>query len=296
MGTIRSQHVLEAVYGDDGGLSSSDEYEPEEEEGSEVEGEGELVVEEENGGREGQVERRLSAPGSPPPKVIIMSPTTPTPTSAGGPETPATAKMMPPSLAKALAPPPPPGPTPSEPLAAAKSALPTVSPLPVKSTSGFMHKMKFPGRKTPTPAVVVDTSSRSPSLSPASSSNSTTPGVEGASASETNAEGGADKEKKKRVFRKRWSTGSSNSGPAGAITPMTPLAKDATNESESGGGGPLLVQTPIATSKGDYMFEADNDIVGIVMLEIIKAENLPKLKNGRFPSPCRLLPLTFVML
>lgn len=275
------------MYGDDGGLSSSDEYEPEEEEGSEVEGEGELVEED---SREGQVERRLSAPGTPP-KVTIVSPTTPTPTSAGVPETPSTARMMPPSLAKTLAPPPPPGPTSPEPLAAAKSTLPIVPPLPVKSTSGFMHKMKFPGRKTPTPTVVVDTS-RSPSLSPASSSISPTPGTEGASASETNVEGSADKEKKKRVFGKRWSTGSNNSGPASAIAPMTPLAKDATNESESG-GGPLLVQTPVATSKGDYMFEADNDIVGIVMLEIIKAENLPRLKNSEFFSPCCLLLLTF---
>ena len=196
-----------------------------------------------------------------------MSPTTPTPISAGTPETPSTAKM-PPGLC-----------TSPEPLAAAKSTFPIVTPLPVKGPSGFMHKMKFPGRRTPTPAVVVDTSSRSPSLSPASSSISTTPGAEGASASETNAEGGADKEKKKRVFGKRWSTGSNNSSPANAITPMTPLAKDATNESESGGGS-LPIHTPVATSKGDYMFEADNDIVGIVMLEIIKAENLPRLKNS----------------
>ena len=227
-------------------------------------------MEEERGGREGQMRRRSSTP----PKVIIESPTTPTPTSAGF-ETPSTARM-PLSLAKALEPPPPPVPVPSEPQAA-KSTYPVVSPVPVKSTSGFMQKMKFPGRKTPTPSVTVDTSSTSPSVSP------TTPGTEGSSASETNADGAAGKEKKKRVFRKRWSTGSNNSGLASAVAAMTPLSGDATQESESSSIAPPPTYTPVTTtSKGDYMFEADNDIVGIVMLEIIKAENLPRLKNSGF--------------
>jgi len=271
-GTIRSHPEEEEQlmsYGDDGGLSSADEYEPEEEEGSEAEGEGETELPEE--AIEG-------------PKFVIDTPTTPT-------VPPATA--MPASLAKAF------GRKDSASEATPKAAT---GPSP-KTASGFIPKMKFPRRKAPT----TDSSSRSPSASSASSTLSTGTGAGEGSASEANTDSASkdkdkDKDKKKRVFRKRWSTGSSNNSSSSAVMALTPLkttgdalaqvpANEAQQASASGGessatSAPFIVspaQTPVAR-KGDYMFEAGNDIMGIVMLEIIKAENLPKLKNGEVSS------------
>src|SRR6266550_2445720 len=273
-GTIRSHPAEEQLmgYGDDGGLSSADEYELEEEEGSEAEAWAEAELGEE------------AIEGRGPPKLVIDTPTTPT--------IPGTA--MPASLAKTFAT--------SARKDSASEATPKAATGPsLKSTSGFIPKMKFPRRKAPT----TDSSSRSPSASSTSSTLSTGTGAGEGSASETNADGASkDKDKKKRVFRKRWSTGSSSNSPGSAVPALTPLtttgdvpaalptapaqvpAHEAQQQQASTGGGEVMispVQTPVA-SKGDYMFEAGHDIMGIVMLEIIKAENLPKLKNGEVSS------------
>ena len=269
-GTIRSHPAEEQLmsYGDDG-LSSADEYEPEEEEGSEAD-EPELG------------EEAIEGQGTP--KLVIDTPTTPT-------VAPGTA--IPASLAKTF--------ISSVRKDSASEATPKAATGPSpKSTSGFIPKMKFTRRKAPT----ADSSSRSPSASSASSTLSTGTGAGEGSTSETNTDGASkDKDKKKRVFRKRWSTGNSTNSSGSAVAALTPLtttgdisvvpptppaqAPASAGGSESGAtGAPITispVQTPVA-KKGDYMFEAGNDIMGIVMLEIIKAENLPKLKNGEVPS------------
>jgi hypothetical protein len=36
--------------------------------------------------------------------------------------------------------------------------------------------------------------------------------------------------------------------------------------------------------RGDYNFSTENDIQGIVMLEILGATDLPKIKNSAFPT------------
>ncbi|KAK2463760.1 hypothetical protein APHAL10511_004253 [Amanita phalloides] len=284
VGTIRSHHHHSghpAVYEDDGGISSTDEYEPEDE-GSEVEVEGEP--------EEGEEEQDPSTAGLPKLNIQAESPTTPT-------AAPVTfsplSTAMPSSLARALVPPPTAAPglrapsalspvvdksdddSPSPPDTMARSAPPSpvVAPslLSTKSGTGFIPKMKFPRRM-----INARDTSKSPSVSPTSSSASDGMAAAGGSSWKNKA-----KEKKRRVFRKRWSTGS-QSAPA--------LAVAGTNEAQVGGhkgtasesiGAPISVAhgpTP-TTGKGGYMFEAGADIVGIVMLEIIKAENLPRLKN-----------------
>ncbi|KAF8881364.1 phosphatidylserine decarboxylase-domain-containing protein [Infundibulicybe gibba] len=72
----------------------------------------------------------------------------------------------------------------------------------------------------------------------------------------------AEKEKKK-MFRKSWSPGSGSLSSSSSITPS------------SGAGSP---GSPGKDGAG-YSLETANDIVGIVMLEIQRAEDLPRLKN-----------------
>ncbi|KAK0446101.1 phosphatidylserine decarboxylase-domain-containing protein [Armillaria borealis] len=71
---------------------------------------------------------------------------------------------------------------------------------------------------------------------------------------------GLEKEKKKR-FKKNWGTSSSS-------TPGT-----SSGSGNEGAGGRMK------RKKQPYSFSGPNDIVGIVMLEIKSAEDLPKLKN-----------------
>ncbi|KAF8629477.1 hypothetical protein AX15_003424 [Amanita polypyramis BW_CC] len=341
VGTIRSNRAEgpPTVYEDDGGLSSAEEYEPDEEgegdfEGSEVEGEGEF----DEGGEEERERVRAAAKKL---TVELESPTTPTAvsngtipgtakaTSSGKFPSPTPATAMPLSLAKMLAPSPPPpvsvpSPNSEKAVVIPKSASPvslsttvgsTLAPLSpsapapaappltgTKSSTGFIPKLMFPRKKTGASNASAS-NSRSPSVSPTSSSISTTGGesaAEGAVKSTTGADGDEKekgKDKLKRRF-KRWSTGSS-SAPTLTPIPITPGPAFVTGEvgvrlgepdvagAQGGASGsdgssaaaPHLTPTAASKDKKDFMFKASNDIVGIVMLEIVGAENLPRLKN-----------------
>ncbi|KIL56688.1 hypothetical protein M378DRAFT_188531 [Amanita muscaria Koide BX008] len=168
-----------------------------------------------------------------------------------------------------------------------------------KSATGFIPKMKFTRKRQEK-----QTSAAQGDASPSSSRSTTV--VEGTSSVESQQ----DEKKKPRdkiiSFKKRWSTGSSSPSPVQALTPAPPLAlptpilpspneKGEFNLVNTPSGventtvaappplqGPLLTGAVIpkkSKKRKGYQFEAGNDIVGIVMLEIIRAEDLPRLKN-----------------
>ncbi|KAF8624424.1 hypothetical protein AX17_007133 [Amanita inopinata Kibby_2008] len=307
-----------AAYEDDGGLSSSceedegesdDEHELEEEDSESALGAASTptpatgtAVQETMTKKDGDTEKEVH----PRPPLLAVDPASPA--SPATPTQPALPTAMPPSLAKALTPP-----TPSTaPATSPSMVIPLAVPTPVapliattRSSTGFIPRMKFPRRKQGNRSVSASASStalttgsvpvsRSSSVSPASSPgvegdfgmgagatsdgltplSATTPGTSiGGSATDVEEKG---KDKKKRRFRRRWNS-ASNAPLSPGLEPSGGSASGSGNESAVG----LSATAPVTAAKGkkDFMFEAGNDIVGIVMLEIQGAEDLPRLKN-----------------
>ncbi|KAF8994050.1 phosphatidylserine decarboxylase-domain-containing protein [Cyathus striatus] len=128
--------------------------------------------------------------------------------------------------------------------------VPTPAVTPTQKSSGFIPRMKFPRKLSG-----LTTNTKSSTSSSGSAGEPTTPTTPAPLSARTNTSGslglstplttpvsdsGAEKERKKR-FRKSWGEGEKK--------------------------------------KREYAFGGGNDIVGIVMLEIQGAEDLPRLKN-----------------
>lgn len=122
-----------------------------------------------------------------------------------------------------------------------------------KTSSGFsLPRMKFPKRSNS--SGIVPTLSSSPSPSPSPTPPSTA---------------GAEAEKKSR-FRKSW--GSSNrAGPSGS--------------SEGSAGSDESSRRRRKKEKEAFSLSGANDIVGIVMLDIKNAVDLPRLRNSKRKYP-----------
>jgi phosphatidylserine decarboxylase len=82
---------------------------------------------------------------------------------------------------------------------------------------------------------------------------------------------------------------------AGAVTPGVEKRKKFRRSWSS------QTQTPTAQQqsqgrhrkrKADYNFSMENDILGIVILEILGATDLPKIKNSAYPPPFILISYT----
>lgn len=116
-------------------------------------------------------------------------------------------------------------------------------------------------------------------------SGATTPSEGGRS--RKNSASGGEKEKRKKKFRKSWSGGAAKAGSGDSAG-----GREASmGSSGSGSGSEGMSATAIAVAdskkKVDYSLGTQNDIVGIVMLEIQGADDLPRLKNSEivlFPS------------
>ncbi|KAF9461635.1 phosphatidylserine decarboxylase-domain-containing protein [Collybia nuda] len=301
VGTIRS-HQSGAVFQDDGGLSSDD---------SDDEDDGEGDHHHDDSGREGvsaflappggmsaQYEGGRSTPSTPttplseiykppgPPHLTIQPSSPATPTQGPDTKTPTASPLS--STPTSTAPGTPNMGAPSPTLPAKKKKLFPI-PLPRRisglgssssnSSVGMMSSSSSGALSTPssnlppaTPVVDPTTGELVPGTpAPALAS----PGI--------GAEEEGKKEKKGKRFRKSWGAGSP------ALSP-SPVAQESGESGGSGhesrspsGSGSDNVRAE-GVKKGrkkkvEYSLDAGNDIVGIVMLEIQSAEDLPRLKN-----------------
>lgn len=169
------------------------------------------------------------------------------------------------------------------------SPTPTPTPMPTSpgvkpsthKSPGFIPKMKFPRR---IPGLSGSSSSQnsgaSTPVSGATRPVSPTALPPSPPAGEL-VRAGTDvgvvaQQKEKKKFRKSWG-GSGSGAPAG-------VGGSSGSGSGSGSDNGPTVGAASVKKKVDYSLEAANDIVGIVMLEIQSAEDLPRLKNSAFFS------------
>lgn len=101
--------------------------------------------------------------------------------------------------------------------------------------------------------------------------------------------GATSAKEKKGKFRRSWSyTASSSSGVPTPATPGGELGNEPVggNGKENGKGkkGKKDGKKKDGKGKGEFNFSPENDILGIVMLEIQGATDLPRLKNSTCPS------------
>jgi phosphatidylserine decarboxylase len=92
-----------------------------------------------------------------------------------------------------------------------------------------------------------------------------------------------------KVWRKSWGGGSGGGGGATSApsTPQIPSTPQLSDYESAAGTGPEVGVKTKSRRKGKagrgYSFDSNgsHDILGIVMLEILKAEDLPRLKNSK---------------
>ncbi|KAF8072329.1 phosphatidylserine decarboxylase-domain-containing protein [Lyophyllum atratum] len=193
----------------------------------------------------------------------VLTPTqgsTPTPTSTPSTATATTPAGPPPGTIK----------PPSSP-SFAKKMFPIPIPLPRRlsglsssSSSSSSGSLGTPSPAVPPPNPVIDPVSGNlvpgtPASAPedAGLSPLPSPGPEG---------------KKGRLFRKGWGTPSNSAPPTPSAEVGEPALSVPAIEGKKGKGSR-------AREGKAYSLDAQNDILGIVMLEVLKAEDLPKLKN-----------------
>ena len=85
-------------------------------------------------------------------------------------------------------------------------------------------------------------------------------------------------------FRRSWGGGS---------TPGTPNTSESVFDESALSGVEAAKCRRKGTSGRAYSLDSGNDIMGIVMLEILKAEDLPKLKNSKFVHVGLIFVLTY---
>lgn len=149
-----------------------------------------------------------------------------------------------------------------------------IEPIPLSSSPRTEEGLKSPD--TPTPASVVPTPrvATTPQLAPPTPKSST---------------GFIPKMKFPRKLSSRSNTSSTTASTSSSSTAATPgISPLPTPASET--AAPLGEKksrkasgAKKTKSKAGYQFEGGNDIVGIVMLEIQSAEDLPRLKNSAYP-------------
>ncbi|KAG6909544.1 hypothetical protein DXG01_016937 [Tephrocybe rancida] len=256
VGTTPSTSILE----DDGGLSSDEASSSDEDSDSDAEGdEPEIYTD---------APEEFISTTSPPkldtttPPMLTLQPSSPLSPADEG-KTPTA------SIGSALAPAPlsPVAPSPTTPTTPSSKGFAKIFPIPIRRLSGL-------GSSSSSNSSSLSSSPRLPSPGPTVDpvTGAVVPGTP-APAAEEGAEGKKDKEKN-RLFRKSW----------GASAPTTPSSEV---------GDPMDVVTPKVgkgrkgglgkVRKGKegraFSLDAGNDIVGIVMLEVVRAEDLPRLKN-----------------
>ncbi|RDB20431.1 Phosphatidylserine decarboxylase proenzyme 3, partial [Hypsizygus marmoreus] len=249
VGTIRS-HAGGPDLEDDGGLSSDDESDDEAEEASAPPTPlTDLYTP--------PAATQPQTQGLNPPELNILpsSPATPTP---GG---------MTPTLATVLTPQGTPTPMPSPPPVSSgkppSSPFQKIFPNPIRRLSGLTSSNSSSQTSSPSSSGLSTPATTVPSPAPVWDpvTGEMVPGTPAPVVVPEEKE--KEKEKEKKRFRKSWVSTSRPPTPAGDVIPGTETKK----KGRKAGG------------KGAYSLDAGNDIVGIVMLEIQRAEDLPKLKN-----------------
>ncbi|TFK32508.1 phosphatidylserine decarboxylase-domain-containing protein [Crucibulum laeve] len=184
---------------------------------------------------------------APPPELVLQP---------GSPDTPTNESPL--GLGGKTPTPTPAGGTPTPTTATPNNVLTPRTATPNKTGGGFIPRMKFPRKLSG----FTSSSPASPSPAPTTPTSELGSGPPVIAREQTGTPG---EKEKKRLFRKSWSASGSSAGSGSGDS----VPAGASGENNVG----------IGKNAVGYEFGASNDIVGIVMLEIQKADDLPRLKN-----------------